>query len=241
MQWHEWTVETNILVYQGVCHVNWYKVDMWYCRSTRHIVQRLLNSPNLAQVGLSARYETWPLIGWCYHLYDWYLIIDLGRPKLHRILGNLQYIVGSCDRWELYHFPKATDSHLNNANGSLPAVGVVWVDCEQVYIVHHACLYWDQHLCTNLNIPYVPNLIKNHEIHLLVEITGSYLILYIINQLSNKMINKHITWRHLDIEHFMGYKKYSLSFLGQVMYAYVLKLGHHFCMKDFSQCIKYSS
>ena len=65
---------------------------------------RLLHTPNLLVVGLPMGYETWPMIGWWDHLFDG-INIDWGYKQIRCILGELQCIVVSCDRFPLFQRP----------------------------------------------------------------------------------------------------------------------------------------
>ena len=88
---------------------------------------RLLHSPSLVAIGLSAWYETQPPIGWHHPFvvgWSWY---TLGLPQL-------QWIVGSSDWWE---FPPFFRDHWQSpctalTAGKLPAVMAVQGDCETV-------------------------------------------------------------------------------------------------------------
>ena len=80
--------------------VRWYTIP-WF-----NSASALLHSLNLVTVGLSVGYETWPMIGWCYWLSDWSILIwiTIWHWILHKkTTGSLLYIPNvmllfSCNR-----------------------------------------------------------------------------------------------------------------------------------------------
>ena len=108
-----------------------------HCFEQQHVPVRLLHSPSLVAIGLSVRYETWPLTGWYHTFVIGWSKYRLGLPSAPLNYG-LMWPVGTPT---VFQTPVTVPLHTPN---SRPAVRAVQQDWKTMYVpveMHGEC-WW---------------------------------------------------------------------------------------------------
>ena len=100
-----------------------------HCLEQQHVPVRLLYSPSMVAIGLSVRYETWPLTGWHHAFVIGWSKYRLGLPSAPLHYG-LMWPVGTPT---IFQTPVTVPLHSPNGR-QMPAIRAVQWDCERVYV-----------------------------------------------------------------------------------------------------------
>ena len=128
-----WALRWDLILpaFMKVCETlsatSWWPSDTIMCLTADPADIRLLHSPNMEAIGLSAGYETWPPICWHQAFVIGWSKYRLGLPVAPLHYG-LTWTVGIPT---VFHTPVTVPLHCPNGR-QLPAVRAVQWDCERV-------------------------------------------------------------------------------------------------------------